>query len=213
MPTPPPTTPDQVRPGPARTKERLVRAALDLFTNLGYHESTTPRIAARAGVAEGTIYRHFQSKEQLLNEIFRAGVRLFQRAAGDVGPGKPAGTQLDQLGRAWCDIAAREPAVARLVFSRELHRYLDAPSRTALERLDELVVSIIATGKAHGTVRDGPATTWALVWIRLVSLAVERIAGGAWRPGDATVDYVLGAAWNAIRFRAPTEGGQPFGNR
>jgi AcrR family transcriptional regulator len=58
-----------------RTRERLVQAALELFTTQGYQASTTPRIAARAGIAEGTIYRHFAGKEDLLNEIYRAAMR------------------------------------------------------------------------------------------------------------------------------------------
>ena len=43
---------------PKGTRERLVRAALELFTTQGYHASTTTQIATRAGIAEGTIYRH-----------------------------------------------------------------------------------------------------------------------------------------------------------
>ena len=58
--------PERRRRDPQATRDRLVRAALELFTTKGYHGSTTPQIAAAAGVAEGTIYRHFQSKEHLL---------------------------------------------------------------------------------------------------------------------------------------------------
>ncbi len=205
-----PAPPTAQRPPAAKTRERLARAALELFTTRGYHESTTPRIAAKAGVAEGTIYRHFRGKEQLLNEIFRAGVRLFSRAAGNAS-GQGARGQLAELAHAWCATAAREPTVARLVFGTDLSRHLDATSRSALGGLDEIVVSIIAAGKVAGTVREGPATTWALVWMRLVTLAVEQIAVGAWRPDEDAVQHVVGSAWNAIRSR--DQGGQRLGKR
>src|SRR5262245_14761416 len=65
------------RRDPKETRERLVRAALELFTTQGYYGSTTPQIAARAGVAEGTIYRHFNSKQHLLNEIYRGALLIF----------------------------------------------------------------------------------------------------------------------------------------
>src|SRR5439155_924427 len=57
------------------TRQRLIRAALELFTTTGYHLTTTPLIARKAGVAEGTIYRHFDSKQHLLNELYRAAGR------------------------------------------------------------------------------------------------------------------------------------------
>ena len=44
------------------TRQRLLRAALELFTTTGFRATTTPQIAERAGVDEGTIYRHFSSK-------------------------------------------------------------------------------------------------------------------------------------------------------
>src|SRR5256886_10061056 len=73
------------------TRQRLIRAALELFTTTGYHFTTTPLIARKAGVAEGTIYRHFDSKQHLLNELYRAAgrwaVRVVKEADGlKVGP-------------------------------------------------------------------------------------------------------------------------------
>src|SRR6266540_1794120 len=73
------------------TRQRLVRAALELFTAQGYHDTTTPQISKKAGVAEGTIYRHFNGKQHLLNELYRAGARwaakLVKEADGlKVGP-------------------------------------------------------------------------------------------------------------------------------
>src|SRR2546428_11634236 len=73
------------------THQRLVRAALELFTTQGYHGTTTPLIAKKAGVAEGSIYRHFDGKQHLLNELYRGAARwagkLVKEADGlRVGP-------------------------------------------------------------------------------------------------------------------------------
>src|SRR5689334_9812143 len=94
--------PAQPRRRDARgTRERLARAALELFTTQGYHASTTPQIAAKAGVAEGTIYRHFTSKEHLLNEIYRGAVRLLIKAIRDAKPQLPCRDRLEQIASAW----------------------------------------------------------------------------------------------------------------
>ncbi|WP_395725288.1 helix-turn-helix domain-containing protein [Nakamurella sp.] len=50
----------------ARTRARLLAAAIDLFTRQGYDRTTVAEIAAAAGVTEMTFYRHFGSKDQLL---------------------------------------------------------------------------------------------------------------------------------------------------
>ena len=50
--------------------EAILDAALALFVERGYHGTAVPAIAERAGVAAGTIYHHFESKEQLVNAVF-----------------------------------------------------------------------------------------------------------------------------------------------
>lgn len=47
-------------------RERLVLAAIDLFAEQGYDETTVAQIAQRAGVAKSTFFRHFPDKRDLL---------------------------------------------------------------------------------------------------------------------------------------------------
>jgi AcrR family transcriptional regulator len=54
------------------TRERLLRAAAEVIQNGGWGAASVGAIAERAGVAAGTLYRHFQSKAELFVEVFRA---------------------------------------------------------------------------------------------------------------------------------------------
>lgn len=192
-----PPTPTRKRDAKA-TRDRLVRAALDLFTSQGYHGTTTPVIAERAGVAEGTIYRHFTSKEQLLNEIYRAGVRLFTTALRDTSSGLPCRERLELIAKGWRDIAARNAPVVRLVFVTELRGLLDARSRDALKELREEIEKVIASGKGAGQVRPGAVEVWADVWLELIRLILQRVADKEWAPDHSAPQHVIDSAWVAI---------------
>jgi AcrR family transcriptional regulator len=55
----------------AETRERIVRAAHGLIARGGYREAQVAAVAAGAGVATGSVYRHFPSKAELFAEVFR----------------------------------------------------------------------------------------------------------------------------------------------
>jgi AcrR family transcriptional regulator len=55
----------------AAARERIVDAALDQLAEGGYASASVAAVARRAGVATGTVYRHFPSKGDLFAEVFR----------------------------------------------------------------------------------------------------------------------------------------------
>jgi AcrR family transcriptional regulator len=73
------------------TRQALIDAAREVFLQRGFARATTKEIAQTAGVAEGTIYRHFDDKYALFHEVFlslTAGIvaelrRLSERAGQD----------------------------------------------------------------------------------------------------------------------------------
>ncbi len=54
-------------------QERILQAALQLFAQEGYHATSTNKVAKKAGVSEGLIFRHFGNKEGLLQAILDEG--------------------------------------------------------------------------------------------------------------------------------------------
>src|SRR5690242_8132462 len=70
------------------TKEALERAALELFVERGYDETTLAEIAEAAGVSTRTIFAYFPSKEDILFSTLQTMCGSFSRALTD----RPAGT-------------------------------------------------------------------------------------------------------------------------
>ena len=133
------------------TRKRVVAAARELIAHGGYREAQVAAVAARAGVATGTVYRHFPSKADLFAEVFRQvsqrEVDATRAAVEAVGNG-PATARL----RAAIETFARRALRAR----RQAWALLAEPVDPAVE------AERLAFRRAHaahfaGILRDGIA--------------------------------------------------------
>jgi AcrR family transcriptional regulator len=185
------------------TRQRLLRAALDLYTTIGFRATTTPAIAARAGVAEGTIYRHFSGKEHLLNEVYRGAQHW---GAGLVKEGEPNGhrsvaERLTGIARRLLDAASRDPSLTRMLLRNRDEQHLDERSREAAREFRQSLRQVVAGGGSEGMVRTGPIELWTDVWLTLVAFAAERVGAREWESESPQIGLTLDAAWNAIAAR------------
>jgi AcrR family transcriptional regulator len=194
------TSPQPTRRDGEATRQRLLRAALELYTTVGFRATTTPAIAARAGVAEGTIYRHFSGKEHLLNEVFRGaqrwGATIVRETEGEGAPNR-----LNQIARTLFDTAARDAALTRMLLRRRDEQHLDEKSREAEREFRDALQHVVAGGRSDGAVRTGPTELWTDVWLALVAFIAERVGARDWAPDAPPVGMALDAAWDAIAAR------------
>ena len=194
------TTPTR-RDGEA-TRQRLLRAALELYTTVGFRATTTPAIAAQAGVAEGTIYRHFSGKEHLLNEVFRNAQRWGTTLVRESSEGlADAPARLQQVARQLLDTASRDAALTRMLLRHREEQHLDEKSREAEREFRDALQHVVAAGKSDGQVRSGPPELWTDVWLALVAFVAERVGAREWAPDAPPVGMALDAAWDAIAAR------------
>ena len=83
----------------AETRERLLRAAADVFAERGYDGTRVADIAAAAGVSNGALYAHFASKADLLVAALRAHGRNLLADMFAAGPDRPVVELLLAVGR------------------------------------------------------------------------------------------------------------------
>ncbi|MEU6251154.1 helix-turn-helix domain-containing protein [Streptomyces sp. NPDC047043] len=88
-------------------RERLVRAALDLFTEQGYDATTVKEIADRAGLTKTTFFRHFPDKREVLFAGQDVHARLLAdaitEAPGSATPMEAVGAALDAITATFTD--------------------------------------------------------------------------------------------------------------
>jgi AcrR family transcriptional regulator len=65
-------------------QEKIITAALELFAKDGFKATSTSKVAKKAGVSEGLIFRHYQNKEGLLNAIMKLGEERAQVLFADI---------------------------------------------------------------------------------------------------------------------------------
>ncbi|MGH7237798.1 MAG: TetR/AcrR family transcriptional regulator, partial [Candidatus Saccharimonadales bacterium] len=59
-----------------KIKESIKRAAQDLFRKFGYHKTSVNEIAKRARIAKATIYKYFDSKEDILHSLLMEYIKI-----------------------------------------------------------------------------------------------------------------------------------------
>jgi len=99
------------------TKRRLVAAAAELFAQKGYHATTVDEIARLAGVAKGTFFVHFATKDAVITELVRRQIRVARRARAE------AKSPVDALVAAVMTLgveAGVSPALSRACFAASL---------------------------------------------------------------------------------------------
>jgi len=113
LPPPPPAPP--APPPREGTRARLLRSGVEVLEAGGYASASVAAIAERAGVATGTLYRHFPSKADLFVELFRtigdAELAAMQEAAAT------ARTAADELEAVIATFAGRALARPRLAWA------------------------------------------------------------------------------------------------
>lgn len=67
-----------------KTKKLIFESAIKIFSESGYRGATMDDIAANAGLAKGTLYYHFASKEEIFNFIVEEGIQILQNQVVEI---------------------------------------------------------------------------------------------------------------------------------
>ena len=173
-------------------RRRLQGAALELFQERGYDDTTAAQIAARAGVTERTFFRHFKDKREVLFD----GEQLFRETLAAGVAATPA--DADPLTAVLCGYRAVEGMIeANRAFSEPRHRVIaSAPAlqERMLAKAAGLVEAVAGALRRRG-VEAGVAILAAQVGSAVFNRALE-----AWmaQPDAGLADH-LRRAEGALR--------------
>lgn len=158
-----------------RTRRRLLDAAEDVFAEHGYHDASIVRIVERAGVAQGTFYIYFRSKQEIFEELV-ADLNHRLREAMSKGASAGGGDRLDAERRgfaAFFRFTAEHPALYRVI--REAEFVAPDATHRHYERIVEGYERALTASMEAGEVEpcDPTVLAWALI-------AVGQLIGMRW---------------------------------
>lgn len=189
-------------PAGADKRQAILDAALELFAERGFHGTAVPLVAEKAGVGAGTVYRYFESKEALVNALYRAWKgQLAQALLVDFPVDEPPRAQFHECWRRLCGFAMQHPKA--FVFL-ELHHhapYLDEQSRAADLTVLGPLYSFVAEAQTQQILKPARAELlMAIAWGSLVGV-IRATETGHLPPSDLAdlLDQAENCVWEAIR--------------
>ena len=119
-------------------KDAILTSAREVFFEHGIRHATVDEVAARAGVAKGTVYLYFDSRETLLAHLLLEGLdNLNARLETAFSEAAPAGaeTRLRQLAAAYFDFHKTEPDYFRLMMAFDRGHFREAVNAEVYEQV------------------------------------------------------------------------------
>ncbi len=137
--------------------QRIIDAAVRVFARKGYYSSRVADIARESGVAVGTIYLYFKTKEEILVTLFREKMASFVTSLGNglsQEPDPPA--KLRRLIRHHFEVLESNPELAEViqVELRQGNKFFRRASAREVGSYFDLIASVLSEGVQSGDFRN-----------------------------------------------------------
>jgi AcrR family transcriptional regulator len=190
-------------------RERILLAARDQVAEGGYTSASIQAVAARAGVATGSVYRHFASKAELFAEVFRRSSQpeldLVTKLTSDAS--LPVVERIAGAVEAFARRAFAAPALSYALIAEPVDPLVEAERLAFRRGYRDAFARALHEGVASGELRelDSKVVAAAIVGALAESL-VGPLSPGAPRHHDALVANLVQFCLSAITKEAPRVG-------
>jgi TetR/AcrR family fatty acid metabolism transcriptional regulator len=169
--------------------QRILDAAVKVFANQGYHQSTVSQIAREAGVADGTIYLYFKNKDDILVQFYEYKTKqVFKRFREAVDQADTAVEKLRNLIRVHLEAFQKDlhMAIVYQVETRQHRRLAEKPIKEMSKMYRDIISEVVELGQEEGTLRRN---LYLGMVKRLINGAVDEVIN-AWVHTGCSYDLV-----------------------
>jgi len=200
--------PRRSKADPLPKRDAILRAAIDVFAERGYFNAQVADVARAAGVAAGTVYLYFKSKDDILISIFERGMRAsLDEAREQVAPITDPRERLREFARLHLRRLGQDRNLA-IVFQVELRqstKFMERFSSTLLRDYLGLIREAIAEGQKHGAFRQDlkPTVAAKVLFGALDEMATNWILSNRRYALEPEADAVVDIFINGVRGPRP----------
>lgn len=137
-------------------REAILRAAIKVFARSGYFNSKVSDIAGEAGIADGTVYLYFKSKEEILHSVFdRTMAEFIEEGKNEIAAFERADERLRRIAQIHLEKLGADRDLA-IVFQVELRgstKFMQEFSAAGFAAYLDIIRSTIADGQKQGIFR------------------------------------------------------------
>jgi AcrR family transcriptional regulator len=184
-------------------RDDILKAALELITERGFHGAPMAMLAKKAGIAAGTIYIYFESKDALIDELYR---ELEDKLIAAIMAGYPIKKSIKKK-FLHIGTAVLKYFIANPLFFRYLEQYHNSPYGVSVRR-DHMqgksgnpnaFRDIIEEGISQKVLKDLPINVhFALAFGPILTVARDHVLGLA-PISDSIIVKTIEACWDGIK--------------
>jgi AcrR family transcriptional regulator len=181
-----------------QTKDLIARTALRLFVEQGIDGTTIRDIAAAAGIAEGTLYRHYPGKDALAWDLFSKNYTAFARELHRIQAGQTTlRAKLDAMVRQCCAFFDHDPVLFSYLLLAQ-HGQLQKVTPEMANPV-EVVREVLAAGMDRGEIPAGdPDVAAAMVLGIVLQVATFKIYQRLTQSLSSLAEVLAEACWRVV---------------
>jgi AcrR family transcriptional regulator len=177
----------------------ILDAALELISERGFHDTPVSKIASTSGVSAGIIYHYFDSKDQLIQELYGEVKLDMLRSVGDGYSSDPSYRErYDRLWSNSVDYAISHPTQMKFLEQFENSSYLKPTLPDAVLAEAERLVGFYSDGIADGVLKDLPPAALISMSVGVAAALSRQHLSGVLVLDDELSTASALACWEAI---------------
>lgn len=148
-------------------REAVLRTAVQLFLEQGYHRATLNEVAERLNITKPALYNYFRSKDEILFECWALGQERAEDCIAEINAGGGSGlSKLRKLIQGYALVMASDFGASLVRFNaRDLTEANQKTARAGKRRIDQAFRNYVSEGVMDGSIKpcDVKLTTFAIV--------------------------------------------------